>query len=789
MKGTDGVLSAVSPAWTKILGLAVFLTLAAWATRPGWAQGAGKEVVADVIVVGNRNIPTEKIMRYLKTRVGGDYLQATLQADVTALAETRMFKSVRVRDSRLSDGRVQVYFEVQEYPNMIREIIFKNANHISEKDLESMTRLRKGTPLDPTSNRNACYEIQDHLKKKGRYFASVVLEEGDKPTDTRVVFNISEGPVVRVRSTSFEGTHDLASAARLRTQIDTSRAFLGMAGGIFNPAMIDGDCIKLEDYFKDHGFINIHVSRELIFSPDYRFVDIVFHVQEGQRFRVKNTQVDGAKMVDPAPLKGIVRLKDGEYYDGAKAAADVRNLQDYYGWRGFSTVVNKEVYTVPDEPGVVRVQYEIKEKPASKVGQIIIVGNDVTQDRVIRRVIGLYPGQTLRYPELRIAERDLARLNIFKTDTENGIRPTLTVLDPDSDKEYKDILVQVQETQTGSLMFGAGFNSDSGIVGSIVLNERNFDLFRPPTSLADIWEGRAWRGAGQELRVEAVPGTLVQRYSASVREPFLFDRPYSLTVGVYYNQRLFDEYTEGRTGGRVSLGHAISKEWTINTGLRIENVNVSNLNIFDPVDYTSVQGNNFVVGPNIGLTWDTRDSFLRPTEGGLARFSYEQIFGTFSFPILNFEASRYLTITQRADGSGKQVLAARTQVAWAGDNTPVFERFFAGGFQTIRGFEFRGVGPRVNGQAVGGDFLFVNSLEYQVPIRANDQLYAVAFVDSGTVESNVSIQNYRVSAGVGLRIVVPMFGPVPIALDFGFPIVKAPEDRTQIFSFFVGLFR
>jgi outer membrane protein insertion porin family len=128
-------------------------------------------------------------------------------------------------------------------------------------------------------------------------------------------------------------------------------------------------------------------------------------------------------------------------------------------------------------------------------------------------------------------------------------------------------------------------------------------------------------------------------------------------------------------------------------------------------------------------------------------------------------------------------------VAWAGSNAPVFERFYAGGFQTIRGFAFRGVGPVVNGAEVGGDFMFLNSIEYQIPIRANDQLYAVAFVDSGTVESDVSIRNYRVSAGVGLRIVVPMLGPVPIALDFGFPIIKAADDQTQIFSFWVGLFR
>ncbi len=120
------------------------------------------------------------------------------------------------------------------------------------------------------------------------------------------------------------------------------------------------------------------------------------------------------------------------------------------------------------------------------------------------------------------------------------------------------------------------------------------------------------------------------------------------------------------------------------------------------------------------------------------------------------------------------------------DNAPVYERFYAGGFQSMRGFEFRGVGPAINGFEIGGDFLFLNSLEYQIPLRANDQIYVVGFVDSGTVESRVNIDSYRVAAGFGLRIVVPMLGPVPIALDFGFPIVRASEDKDQLFSFWVG---
>src|SRR5207244_7520471 len=101
---------------------------------------------------------------------------------------------------------------------------------------------------------------------------------------------------------------------------------------------------------------------------------------------------------------------------------------------------------------------------------------------------------------------------------------------------------------------------------------------------------------------------------------------------------------------------------------------------------------------------------------------------------------------------------------------------------------FRGVGPFEQGLNVGGQFMWLNSLEYQVPVIASDKFYFVGFVDSGTVERKVEINNYRVAAGVGMRIVVPMLGPVPVALDFGFPIVKGPEDRRQLFSFWLGFF-
>jgi outer membrane protein assembly complex protein YaeT len=798
MEGMDGSNIAIrTPAcrpagrtavWAKTLALAGLIFLGAWASRPAWAQSASREVIGEVAVEGNRRIATQRILRHVASQPGKDFSRAQLLEDVAALGATRLFKNVGVRDEPLADGRMRVVFTVSEYPNLVKEIVYRHAKHISEKDLESMTGLRKGVPLDPVSSKSACFKIQDYLKEKGYYFANVVLEEGDKAGDERIVFNITEGPIVRVRSTNFMGQEDLATAARLRTQIDTNRSLFGLLGGVFQPRQIDADVVKLEDYYKANGYLNVRVARELKFSDDFRDVHITFHIQEGIRYKVDGVSVNGNKTFASADLKGVTRLKPGDYYNEGVVAADMRNISDYVGWRGHQALVEKKWYPVPDQQGLVRVQYEVMEKPPAKVGQIFIVGNDVTQDRVIRRVLGLYPGQTLRYPELRIAERDLARLNIFDMNPELGIRPTITVLE-DTDSEFKDLLVTVKETHTGSLLFGAGVNSDAGLVGSVVLHERNFDIFRFPTSWADITEGRAFRGAGQEFRIEAAPGTELQRYTVSFREPFLFDRPYSLSLSAYYYDRYFEEYVEGRLGFRATVGHQFTKEWGANVGMRLENVHVGRISFGAPADFTSVRGDNLIVAPRVGVTYDTRDSYLRPTEGGIFEVSYEQVMGDFNFPIFNIEGSRYFTTFQRNDGSGKHVLALRTQASWAGDDAPVFERFYAGGYRSLRGFEYRGVGPNDKGFMVGGDFMLLGSLEYQVPIRANDNLYLVGFLDTGTVERDFEINDYRVTAGVGLRIIVPMMGPVPIALDFGFPIVQGPGDREQIFSFWVGLFR
>jgi outer membrane protein insertion porin family len=172
-------------------------------------------------------------------------------------------------------------------------------------------------------------------------------------------------------------------------------------------------------------------------------------------------------------------------------------------------------------------------------------------------------------------------------------------------------------------------------------------------------------------------------------------------------------------------------------------------------------------------------------------FAFEQGFGEFSFPKGTVEVRQYFLLHERPDSSGRHVLSVSGQVGVTGKDTPLFERFFAGGYSTLRGFDFRGASPRNMDVIVGGDFQALGSVEYMFPITAGDALRGVVFCDFGTVEDRPRLDEdtFRVSPGAGLRITVPGLGPAPIAVDLAVPVARADGDDIENFSFFVGLLR
>jgi outer membrane protein insertion porin family len=355
---------------------------------------------------------------------------------------------------------------------------------------------------------------------------------------------------------------------------------------------------------------------------------------------------------------------------------------------------------------------------------------------------------------------------------------------------FADLVINLEETQTGRFMVGVAVNSDAGVVGQISLDEQNFDWRAIPRSWQDVWDGNAFRGGGQQFRLEAAPGTEVQRYLASWQEPYFLDTPISLNLSGSFYQRRYDDWDEERLGGRVGWGYQwVDRDLSGMVTYRGENVNVSNPS--DPTlpEYAEVIGDNALHGFGLRLVNDKRDNPFLATEGYYLSASVEQVVGSFSYPRAELDGRTYFLLRERPDHTGRHVLTFQSRIGITGSDTPVYDRYYAGGFSTMRGYDFRGASPLIDGYEVGGDWMFLNTAEYMFPLTADDMIHGVAFVDHGTVTPTASLDDYRVAPGVGLRILVPAMGPAPIALDFAWPVAGPDFDDKRVFTFNIGFQR
>lgn len=370
--------------------------------------------------------------------------------------------------------------------------------------------------------------------------------------------------------------------------------------------------------------------------------------------------------------------------------------------------------------------------------------------------------------------------------------PFGTQPDAVSPENWADLQPIVTETQTGRFSIGVGVNSDAGVTGQLVIDERNFDWQRLPRNFDELIDGRAFRGAGQGFRIEAAPGNQVQRYMVQFTEPYLFGySPVSFQSSAFFYNRRFFDWNEQRMGGRFGLGYRLTSDLSLSGSLRMEEVVISDPRVVGVPELDSAVGDHGLYGAKVTLVHDTRDIPFFPTEGHYIELSYEQVFGTFDYPRGEIDYRKYFLIRERPDGSGRHTLGFSFRVGASGSQTPIFENYFSGGYSTMRGFDFRGASPVNGGVIVGGQFRFLGSVEYYFPITADDMVKGVFFCDYGTTERQVEIigENFRVAPGFGLRFNIPAMGPAPLAFDFAVPVTHAPTDNIQNFSFFFGISR
>jgi outer membrane protein assembly complex protein YaeT len=758
-----------------ILALAVALSLSVTVPLPAQdtpaaetpkTEAAGEKVV-EVVVEGNQRVSADAILSQMSLRAGSVYTPAAANEDFKRIYALRQFDNVVINRETVPGG-VRLRVTVSEQP-ILSKVEFVGAKHVKDAKLRELAGIQTDAPLDRHRLMSAVPTIADEYKRQGYYFVQVTLDEAILKKDGIARFTISEGPKVKVKAITFRG-NDSISATELDGQISTKKAFWFFTAGTFSEEIMSGDVARLKAYYVGQGFFDAQVGREFTFDAKNEKVSVEFIIKEGIRYRVASIAVVGAEVRSPAYLTENLGLKPDGFYTADLLKSDTKYITDSYGRTGYvhAQVLPKVDFTA--EPGKVDVVFTVTEGRKITIGDIIITGNEVTKDKVVLRELGVEPGQPADALAIKQAETRLTQTQIFKS-ADLSLVPT-------DDPDVENLAVHVLEGETAQFIIGAGVSSDSGLIGNVSLTQKNFDLMN--------WRGpHPFRGAGQVASIILEPGTERQQYSLALTEPNLFDLPIRMSNSVSYYTRDRDSYDEQRIGGQTSFSKPIARNWSAGLGLRLEGINIDDIDADAPQDVFKVKGNSVLSSATVSVTRDTTDSPYVPTTGSRLTFAVEQagvMGGDYTFTRFTIDGRRYWTVTEDALGR-RSVFGLKGRIGVAPGNPPIFERFYAGGRGTIRGFEYRGAGPHEGNDPIGGDFLLLAGGEYQFPIYGKN-LSGVVFLDTGTVEENTSLSTFRAGAGVGLRFTVDMFGvPVPFALDFAAPLAKDKDDDTQIFSF------
>lgn len=802
-----------------------------------------RPIVRRVEYRGCKKIKQEKLEALTNLKVGSPYDVSANRECARRIEEMYhekgfAFATVELESGNSKDDR-EVVFVIHEGPKVkVADVEFEGNKFFSDSLLALKLRTKKrilwvfGGKWDPTTVRDDIDSITAYYHSLGFFDVDIrhELKFSEDRSQVRIVYTIDEGVRYRIRRIDVMG-------AEVIPEHELRKGFTVHEGEPYTGRKISADVEKMREKYGHLGRLFAKVDAVPRFTEEPGVVDILYKIDEDKVYRVRefNVHIAGDHPHTRTNLaRNMSLIHPGDLADPQKIQKTKRRLEGSGVFESGPELGPRiDIKRVDNPHWVQQPQNDVQvargqaEVPRVSRGQLqpsqwsppkpparadTTKGDDRRPPAVGERSLGAgyFIEPVITSPPstssvirgqgdvlLAQSQGPFQNPQNFLFDASPlGDPLRRSINDPDPNiwqqlppPEFIDIDAYLNEARTGRLMFGVGVNSNTGVVGNIVLSENNFDILRPPTSWDDIWNGTAWRGAGQKFRVEALPGTRVSRYLVDWQDPYFLDTDINLGLSGFYYTRFFRHWDEDRKGGRIRLGRQLTQTWSAAVAIRLEGVHISDIPSNPPDLLAEAAGDSFLSTVSASLIHDTRDAAFIPSEGHYVEFSVEQAFAEFDYTRFEIEGRQFFTTYRRPDGYGKHILSLMGNFGWTGDSTPIYERFYAGGFQSFRGFAFRGVTPLENGVEIGGQFQLLGTVEYMFPVMANEMVKVVGFTDFGTVEETITLNNFRVSVGAGLRIQVPGMGPVPIALDWAVPIVKQDFDREQLFSFYIGINR
>jgi outer membrane protein insertion porin family len=732
----------------------------AWAQESAPAPTGPLATVRDITVEGNRRIQTPAILNRVQTKIGDPLAPAALRDDVRSIFGLGFFDDVQVRTEEF-EGGVRVIFVVAERP-LLREVSFEGNSELKTEDLREKAAIRVGVLYNPVEIQKAEEAIRQKYEDEGFFGVQITPRTERTPEgDLRVVFRIEEGPKLHIDRIVIEGNKALTAKQIKEAMATKERMYWIFPFSTVQRKVFDDDVDRIIQLYADHGFIQARVeSTEIVPDLARKKVTLNVKVVEGPQFRTGTITITGNEVLTTEEIRLLITFQEGGIFSRGAVRNSTRAIIDRYSELGRARA-DVDTRTVNDLENLkVDVTFPIVEGGLVYVERINITGNTKSSEKVLRREMRVAEGELFTFQRLSRSRQRLFNLGFFDevtVTTEQGSTPDKIVIN-----------VDVKEKATGVFSIGAGYSSLDSIFATLDVSQRN--LF----------------GRGQEVFLRIRLGSQSRLGLIGFTEPYLFDIPLRAGFDIYDRERDYDDFTEERLGGDLRASYPLAEFWTISGLYRLENVTISNIAATASEDLKSQEGTTLNSVFEFVLTRDSRDNVFEPNHGNRQVLTlayagppgdtkYYKIVGEsawfFPLPVFNLVwAARGL---------------AGVVTGYGGEEVPIYERFFLGGADTLRGQRTRTVAPKDNqGNVIGGTSEILFNTELLIPIFPRFRL--ALFFDAGNAYgfgTDFDPTNLRYAAGAGVRFFSPLG---PMRLDLGYNLNKQPGEKSFQVNFTVG---
>lgn len=722
--------------------------------------------IKKIIVSGEKRLSKSFILNFLPTYPNTKFNDEVLNQFTKDLYNTGLFSDVNLE---IKKDILQII--VSEHP-IINEVSFTGNDLLDNEQLNDIVMISPRDTLNLDKINEAVDKIRTEYQKIGRYLAEVKPQKV-KLGEGRVNLNfvINEGSLLTVKNINFVGNQNFSNN-ELKSIISTKEdAWYKLFGSNkFVPERLEYDKKKLKEFYNQRGYIDfkVEIARGDLL-PDISGFNLNFIVKEGKRYTVNDLVIESSLINDNKKkiLLKEIYLKKEEYFNSRALDASIKFLVEEFELLGFNFI--RVFPKIKKDKNLVNILFSIKEGSEKYINKITIIGNTRTNDNVIRRELSLLEGDPFNKSKLTTSISALRRLGYFQSVNYRLDEIASNLI---------DIILDVKETNTGSVSFGVGYSSLNNTSFSFGLNEKNF------------------LGEGKKVRLQADLSEKKSTYNIGVTEPYFLDRHLSL-YGDIFNQET--ENTKGdikssSSGFGFGIGFT-NESLTQSFKYKLSTSETTTSSTSTAASETGEEGIEIITSSiTHSISKDTRDSYFNPTSGYNWKFS-NTVAGiggdaTFYKSILNSRIYYPIDYGDYVFGfkSGAGFITA------IDDKITSSNRFFLGG-KKLRGFDNGGLGPRDTGnnQAVGGNNFYNFSFELKSNkfMPEDTGLEWLVFSDIGSIwgtDYETNVKGFddiepRITSGFGLAMVTPVG---PLQMIWGFPVQSQDYDIEENFQFSIG---